>query len=489
MKKLLVVIAILALLVSCGGDDGGDDGDDIVEPPVPQTKKFWSQRADDGTFYQLDADLLAQNALCEIWAEKGSGVTAAQAKAVADTYISNIYPKMISNFSKPITDETGKPMFNTTMDFAHWVVTGETSGRLTILLLDIKDGYVKGSNDAFVAGFFYQGDFLEDNPPQYRSNQRDMLYIDINPLPVGDENFYRTIAHEMQHLMNLATSLVVRENLMDTWIDEGLSSAAEWIYSGKHLEDRIKNFNDDDTGLIAKGNNFFVWGNHQDKNQNAVLDDYATVYLFFQWLRLQAGSNVYKEIIASEKYDYRAIVDSAANPNDDWSDILGGWLKANYDRSPSTVFGYKDDTVLNSIKRHYTPAATPASVNLYPGEGVYSNASSYNTSGLSPSGNIKYIPLGTVSGTTITSGALLTFNASTTVTNSSGVFIATPELGTITGAAPPANIISSGGRSALNGVPSGPFPISAGDMLRRRGYERNFFGMNNLKLLTGAAGE
>ena len=505
MKKLLVVVFVLALLASCGDGDGGGDGGG-GNPTVLQTKKIWAQRADSKTFYQLDAELLAQNTLCEIWAEKGSGVTTAQAQSVANTYSDNIYPKMINAFSMSISVPAVGKTFDT-MEFAHWVATGETSGgKLTILLLDIKEGYVKGSNDAFVAGYYWSGDFFVDDDPDYPSNERDMLYIDIYPLGVGSEMFYRTIAHEMQHLMNFAASLVQRVDeknnvrRMDTWIDEGLSSAAEHIYlgiySGKHLENRIKDFNDDSTGLIAKGNNFFVWGNRENENPNAVLDDYATVYLFFQWLRLQTGglqidglqtggnTIIYKNIIASKKYDYKAIVDNAAKPGEDWSQVLGAWLKANYDRSSTGVFGYMDDTVLNGIKRHYAPGGS-ANINLYPGEGVYSYANLYNASGLSSSGNIKYISLGTGAPTTLT-GALLTYNASTTVTyNDNGVLITTPEQGVITGAAPPSANITAG-RSALGGIRSGPFPISAGDMLRRRGHESNFSGMNNLKHLTEA---
>jgi hypothetical protein len=384
------------------------------------------------------------------------------------------------------------------MEFAHWVITGvKSGGKLTILLLDIRDGYKEGENDAFVAGYFTALDFFENDDPKYPSNERTMLYIDVNPLPVESELFYSTIAHEMQHLMNFATTVLQRSvlsngvitglNLMDTWINEGLSSAAEYIYLGKHLQHRIDDFSDDSTGLIAKGNNFFVWGNRDTENPNAVLDDYATVYLFFQWLRLQkGGTNIYKNIIFSQESDYKAI------DSNNWSTTLGAWLRANYDRSTSDEYGYKNDTPLNEIERHYTPQGA-TTISLYPGEGVYSNAISYDTSGLDFSGNMKYISLGTGAPTTLT-GALLTYNASTTVTyNDNGVLITTPEQGTITGNSPPnANIIA--GRSVLSGVRSGPFPISAEDMLRRRGgdyvYERNFTGLNNRllnqRLLTGA---
>jgi hypothetical protein len=509
MKKLLVVTVVLALLVSCGdggggggvvdgGGGGGGGGGDLTV-----TKTFYAQRGDTAKFYQLQAERLAQNARCEIWVQRNSGVTAAQAQKIASEYSNNIYPKMISTFSENIDASSVQPglVFNT-IEFAHWLITGARSGgKLTILLLDIQDGYKKGENEAFVAGYFTALDFFENDDPDYPSNERAMLYIDVNPLPVESELFYSTIAHEMQHLMNFATTVLQRSevsngvitaiNLMDTWINEGLSSAAEYIYLNKHLQHRIDDFSNDSTGLIAKGNNFFVWGNRDSEDPNAVLDDYATVYLFFQWLRLQkGGTNIYKNIIFSEQSDYKAI------DSNDWSTTLGAWLRANYDRSTSGEYGYKNDTALNQIERHYTPQGA-TTISLYPGEGVYSYVNSSSTVNAN-SGNIIYMGLGDVSGSTINSGgALLTYNKNTTVYvyDNNGNVSSGPvsESGTITGNSPPnANIIA--GRSVLSGVRSGPFPISAEDMLRRRGrdyvYERNFTGVNNRllnqRLLTGA---
>jgi len=68
---------------------------------------------------------------------------------------------------------------------------------------------------------------------------------------------------------------------------------------------------------------------------------------------------------------------------------------------------------------------------------------------------------------------LLTYN--TNIVNASKYNgITTAESGTITGKAPPASLstgVSQGSRSL--GVSVGPFPISAGDMLRRKGKEGN----------------
>ena len=60
----------------------------------------------------------------------------------------------------------------------------------------------------------------------------------------------------------------------DTWINEGLSSAAEYVYKGSHITDKINYYNADPNTYIAQGLNFLTWLNYYE--------NYSTVYLFFQ---------------------------------------------------------------------------------------------------------------------------------------------------------------------------------------------------------------
>jgi hypothetical protein len=311
------------------------------------------------------------------------------------------------------------------------------------------------------------------------SNQRDMIYIDTNPgMDNGRiESSVTTLAHEMQHLMNFVTTLVTRSviednmlvdfDLMDTWIDEGLSSAAEYIING-HSTDRISWYNENGSisrnlkGLIDQGNNFYVWGNHTN-NQYAVLDDYATVYLFFQWLRIHqiGGSNIWRDIISSSHYDYQSV--TAAMNNESWDNLLRDWMAANYINNSTGVYGYKEEI---TITANYAPKT--ASISLFPGEGVYSLINSqYYIPG--SSNNIRYALLdkntGNVSiGGSFSSGALLTYNKNIKIE-------AVSETGTTTGEAPSADM--SAARSAAPSY-SGPFRIGAGDMLRMNGGKKEF---------------
>jgi len=480
-------------VVSCSNGSTGGGGISGGIDIIP-TKTFWAQEATDGgAFYQLTAERLAENSRCEVWVERGSGVTAATARSIANEYANNIYQKMHNFFgwNENVQIQQNKQVNMSTMEFAHYLATGETSNaKLTILLLDIQDDYRPGVNESYVAGYFWPYDIFSSStqlPAGYRSNKLDMIYLDTNPGLNNSEKIseaYMTLAHEMQHLMNFVSSYAYRVKdrylyTMDLWIDEGLSSAAEWVYSGKHLISRVGWFlynGDNKTmkGEIDKGNNFYVWGNRvTTSSPYAVLDDYATVYLFFQWLRLQSNSNIYKEIIKSQDYDNKAVINAftkvtTGSSYSDWGSMLRDWLAANNNNSPTGRDGYKGE-LTSEIKVSYAPAGpTPTTIGLYPGEGVYS----YSTSNPSftPSGNIKYEYF---SG----NKTLLTYNVNpiNSVDRNTSIDTLVDNNAQVTGARPPASINISGNFSLKldSSEISGPFRIGMGDVIRMNNNNGN----------------
>jgi hypothetical protein len=468
MKKASILIICFSLLLSACMEDSGE------------YKKFWAIDFS-GTvrkYYRIDALLLAENDRCYVWAEKGSGVSEAIAQKVAYSYSNNIYEKMLDAFGYEIkfTDDEENELVLNNIEFINWLVKRDKyDGKLTILLLDIKDSYMDGINDSYIAGYFWSGDIYDD----YYSNKCDMLYVDIRPGVPGSDGSNETLAHEMQHLMNF-TGALRRGKRTDLWIDEGLSVTAEYFYGNKHSSQRINWYNKDSggketKGLIDKGNNFFVWDNRNDENQYAVLDDYSTAYLFFQWLGLQSDREIYWKICASDDSDYKAVINAfnetvTGDTYDDWGTMLKDWLSANYFRNPNGRYGYKDDKDLNNIKIHYAPGGSNT-IALYPGEGVYSRVKEFTSIPI-PSGNINYAGLigsSPIFSGSFSDGALLTYNANTKKDGD-------VESGIITGEAPPsparANVLFSDSRGS--GTVTGPYPISGSDMLRLNGKKRGF---------------
>jgi hypothetical protein len=466
MKKSIFVIFVFSLvLFSC----------DFFDFEEELKGNFWAIDLRNDSHYRVDAELLYTGTYCTVWAEKGSGVTGTDAQQFANEYDNNIYQKMINAFGNPLTYSGLN--FSDPMKFADWL--GDGNGKLCILLLDIKDNYKKDVDESYVAGYFWGGDLLKS---EKNSNLRDMMYIDTYP---GLSNLeakktaYKTFAHEMQHLMNFVTSIAKRYTIvgntryftpMHIWIDEGLASAAEWVYDEQHSTSRINWFKiggASNYGLINKGNNFFVWNNRTEENIYANQDDYSTVYLFFQWLRLQddGTTNIYKKIIASSNYNHLAVVDSI-NSYSSWDTLLKTWLAANYINASSGQYGYSGDSAFAGMKAPVAPAGT-TSLNLFPGEGVYSITSSSTSPPSGQGTNIRNTFLsatGVNDSTSFNGGALLTYNVNTNIEGAR-------ETGVTTGVA--ANQVM---RTVSSSVPtpfSGPFVIDARD-LRRIGWQEEF---------------
>jgi len=466
---------------SGGGNSGGGGSITVTNPTNVPPRSFWAQNLTNKSYYQVEADLLAESKNCKVWVEKGAGVSVATATSMAKTYEEVILPKMLATYGIYF-DIVDEGLVINTMELADYLT--DRDGKLCILLLDIKDGYEPGVNDTYVGGYFWNGNFFN---VKY-SNLCDMIYIDTNPSIPGSIDSNTTFAHEMQHMMNFVTSYVgvIRSRAMDLWIDEGLSTTAEWLISGSHPEVRWAWYNQDPSGLIKMGNNFFVWDNRRDETKiadYASLDDYSTAYLFFQWLRLQAGtSDIYYNIITSKNFDYNAVTSAAdmymsGNNYSDWGTLLKTWLAANFINAPNGPYGYMSDGTLKNIRAR-TMSAGVMSVSLSPGEGVYSMADN----NAMPAGkqNIRYAALdkkgNALSDTeAFSGGALLTYNANTNLNGSK-------ESGTTTGIASyeVADIESSRSVAEIN--LSGPFVIGAQDLLRRNGFEREpLFELPRLK--------
>lgn len=313
---------------------------------------FRAQKVTDGTWYNATGTLLATGEHSLVFAENGHGITPETAQEIADEFDNEIY--------EPIVDAFGEAS------------DVDNNGKVVIFLLDIIDGY---SGGGFVAGYF-------DPTHQFakttytNSNEMDMLFMDVDPLVPASDQFYGTLAHEFQHLINFNVAYLEGNGVeFDVWINEGLSTAAEYVYSGTiDVDGRVAWFNADPTGSISAGNNFFVWNGFWE-NEGDQLSNYATAYLFFQWLRIHApnGVEIYGDIISSGSRNYQAVLSAATASGGEfpstWSTLMRAWFLANFfgmsDESTG-IFSYEGE--IETLVYGY-PAT--GSIYLSPGEGVY----------------------------------------------------------------------------------------------------------------------
>jgi|GEM_PF-1081107 len=432
---------------------------------TPPRQNFWAVNHNNQT-YSLTAELLAYDDYSEIWVEIGSGVTLAQARAFADTYAS-MREKLLDAYSRGPFTASGR-QFSNILDYANWLTRGDDGeGRLTILLLNLT-----APPGLMIAGYFHSRDLFD----VAHSNRRDMVYINSQfwtapgHWPTRLDEAAGVLAHEIVHLINASETLLQgRGTWMDLWVDEALAEKSHYVVFGENNSGRVSWFVNDPAGTIAAGNNFFVWGNRRAQDTRAILDDYATAFLFARWLFLQAQAapgvahgRILQRMVTSAYHDYR-IVTSVARDIDpawaNWDVLLKTWLAANSDPA-NPVFGYiGDDELRNTlrVRRIGNP-----SVSLFPGEGVFSVMNAPFNRPATSGPNIRHAGLTTgsgaiSSGNTVTGNTLLTFNANT------NRFGAT-ETGFLTGVIPPAAMLAQ-----PLPTPAGPLIVSLWDAIGRDG--------------------
>ncbi len=185
---------------------------------------------------------------CYIYVEYGKPVSAASINKIASVFDSTIYPNTRAMFG------------------SEWKPGIDNDARITILLTDIKDGFnpSKGKH-SYVAGYFNAGDCYSTNKYP-ASNQREMLYLDINPVVPASHEFLSTLAHEFQHMIHWNN-----DSKEFTWLNESMSQLAPYLCGLGHplqIEAFISN---PDNSLIA-------WS---DENMIA---NYGQVYMWAQYL-------------------------------------------------------------------------------------------------------------------------------------------------------------------------------------------------------------
>jgi hypothetical protein len=350
-----------------------------ITPDALAEGEFWAWNTDSDEVYKVTALKIGEGTRCIVYAEEGSKLQAAHGARIADEYDANIYP-LITN------------AFGTVMDV-------DRNGKVTLLLLDIKE---RPGSPGSVGGYFHPINMMKRGSSYPYSNEADMLYIDINPQTPLTEEFYATIAHELQHLIHYSQTVALAKPRKDTWINEGLSTGAEYLYKGdpnKRLGYLISINNSPFASPNAVKDNFFVW--------NGSLEDYATGFLFFQWIRVNSKNDtmIYKQVLNNTAGNYQSVLDAAKGAFYDntmtssWESFLASWHIANYKPQISS-YGYQNDALITKTLATYNRTSfctvcanlsgQPA---LRPGEAIITKVNSATTFTPSQAASIRYIKL------------------------------------------------------------------------------------------------
>lgn len=285
------------------------------------TKDFYVVDMRDDSDYSINATLLYTGTHANVWVNNNK-ITQADADRLGQEFDSGVYPKVTNNFGNE-SDIDG-------------------NGKLNILCYDIQDGF--SGSGGYIAGYFYSRDLYDVT----YSNKCEMFYIDTYPA-MGNStgardvtSSYSTLAHEFQHMINFnQSSFIESGNSMDTWLNEGMSMAAEQIYTGKALTDRIGYYNNSNS--IKNGHSLLYWDYSGD-----TLSNYSLSYLFVQYFKLQAGQGdkIFKELqgLKANNYnDIQTLIKKYIDPNMTFGQFMTNFRIALLLKQSTGIRGFKGD--------------------------------------------------------------------------------------------------------------------------------------------------
>ncbi|UYG93821.1 Ig-like domain-containing protein [Cytobacillus firmus] len=302
-----------------------------------QSKYFWVYDFSSYADYQINATLLYSGSKANVWVNN-SQLTQKQAEDLGKEFDEGIHPVITNHFSGE-SDVNG-------------------DGKINILAYDIQDGF--NGSGGYIAGYFYPGDLYNI---QY-SNQSEIFYVDTYPLmgtgaAKDPSASYETLAHEFQHMVNFNQNVFIEgdEDGMDIWLDEALAMAAEQVYTGQPLTDRIDYYNYSNS--IARGHSLLYWDYDGD-----TLANYSLSYLFGQYVKHQAnkGNAIFKEILKDPNNDYKAVenvMKKYVDPSLTFGKTMTNFRGALLLKQQDGQYGFKGEQAFNALQpRLYSGTST-----------------------------------------------------------------------------------------------------------------------------------
>ena len=191
---------------------------------------------------------------CYVYVQNGQKVDQKTVDKLANAFDNKIYP-------------TDRQMFGN-----EWSPGIDDDARITLLLLDIKDGYNPNTgNYAYTGGYFNAGDcYTKAKYPT--SNQKEMLYLDINPSDPTSDKFLSVVAHEFQHMIHWN-----HDPKEYTWLNESMSQLAPYLCGYGHPSQV-------DAFLRSPDNNMCAW------SDDDMVANYGQVYMWAQYISTRIAS-------------------------------------------------------------------------------------------------------------------------------------------------------------------------------------------------------
>ncbi|MDD3149008.1 MAG: hypothetical protein PHD82_17075 [Candidatus Riflebacteria bacterium] len=303
---------------------------------IGDTHTFWTKNIVENRFEETRAVLKAVGKNCYVFLEAGKTLTAEAIEKVRKNFDEIIYPANTRNFG------------------SEWKPGIDGDDKITLLLFDVKDGY--NGSGGFVGGYFYAVDcYLQEKIPEHlKSNEREMIYLDINPSDPASDRFANTVAHEFQHMIHFN-----QDSSEYTWVNEACSQIAPYLCGFGHANQVVSFMRTPDNSLTA-------WAKEQ------MLANYGQVYLWnyyilHRFLREDdaARTTFFKNLVASKKQGVAGYVEALSSISKSFTSTFDKFCLANYlndERAGKGEFGYDKSLARLKLPVSETVSVLPAEI-------------------------------------------------------------------------------------------------------------------------------
>ncbi len=255
--------------------------------PIGIEQTFWIANQQSKTYYQSTARLVHKTEHTYWYVEKGVNLPLADVQAAAAYFEAQTYPTEHRYFgSEPNPGADNDP-------------------RLTILIGHIVD----------VGGYYSTADEYPRTVNPY-SNEREMIYINVDSVRPGSAGFNGTVAHEFMHMIQFN---VHRDQ--ESWINEGSAELAAQAVTG------------------AASAAIPAFERHPDTQLNEWASEpvtqvphYGAAYLFMRYVAEQFGGfGTIGKLVAEpgRGTDAFAQLFASLRPSRSFDDVFAAWVAAN----------------------------------------------------------------------------------------------------------------------------------------------------------------
>ncbi len=289
------------------------------------------------TYEYRAGKLVAQGKHCHLFIEREN----------ADLYGDRapaVYAEIVENFDnkvyRTVANWFGRPVIPASFSLP--------DERVYIFLVDIRDSFAEG----YVAGYFDHRDL-----DSLFGNQKPVFFMDIAPGEPGDpadkgNQFYRTLAHELQHMVNFSIRLANNCQEQERWLDEGFSMFCEYVFSGEigNVGERwppephfARFLESPQINLVSNSKESWF-------REDVLFRQYGASFAFVAWLVEKYGGasqslqqQFVKELVLSRERGVAAVSALLASANTGFNEAFANFIMAlHIEESGNPLWGFTD---------------------------------------------------------------------------------------------------------------------------------------------------